>query len=209
MLASPEVDEVNRKLSLATCTTIVGLAGTPACRWVSAKHDGRPSRTKIHWEQFNEQPKIYLSYCRLYGCYPGSRGARRAPEPLDSGAGDQRPNNWPRNFAKTCDQARSALDQLQAPVIFCDRDLKGGEWRDVVQVLASSPHRACVILTSRVVDDYLWNEVVQRGGYDVLPKPLREEDVVRAVRLAWSYWNTARRTSVFPASDRDAGRIRK
>src|SRR6516225_11035414 len=66
MLASPEVDEVNRKLSLATCTTIVGLAGTPACRWVSAKHDGRPSRNKIRWEEFNEQPKIYLSYCRLY-----------------------------------------------------------------------------------------------------------------------------------------------
>src|SRR6516164_6072841 len=88
MLASPEVDEVNRKLSLATCTTIVGLAGTPACSWVSAKHDGRPSPNKIRWEEFNEQPKIYLSYCRLYGCYPGSRGARRAPEPLDSGAGD-------------------------------------------------------------------------------------------------------------------------
>src|SRR6516164_6868219 len=89
MLASPEVDEVNRKLSLVTCTTIVGLAGVGACRWVSAKHDGRPSRTKIHWEQFNEQPKMCLSYCRLYGCYPGSRGARRAPGPLDSGAGDQ------------------------------------------------------------------------------------------------------------------------
>src|SRR6516164_6085768 len=79
MLASPEVDEVNRKLSLVTCTTIVGLAGVGACRWVSAKHDGRPSRTKIHWEQFNEQPKMCLSYCRLYGCYPGS-AALGAPQ---------------------------------------------------------------------------------------------------------------------------------
>jgi CheY-like chemotaxis protein len=106
---------------------------------------------------------------------------------------------WNVLFADTCDQARAALDQVKAPVILCDRDLPGGEWRDVVQVLASSPHRACVILISRVVDDYLWSEVVQRGGYDVLLKPLREEDVVRAVRLAWSYWNTARRASVFPA----------
>ena len=116
---------------------------------------------------------------------------------------------WNVLFADTCDQARAALDQVKAPVILCDRDLPGGEWRDVVQALASFPHRACVILISRVVDDYLWNEVVQRGGYDVLLKPLREEDVVRAVRLAWSYWNTARRASVFPASARDAGRLRK
>jgi len=116
---------------------------------------------------------------------------------------------WNVLFADTCDQARSASDQLQAPVILCDRDLQGGEWRDVVQSLASSPHRACVILTSRVVDDYLWDEVVQRGGYDVLSRPLREEDVVRAVRLAWSYWNTARRASAFPANDRNAGRLRK
>jgi FixJ family two-component response regulator len=112
-------------------------------------------------------------------------------------------------FADTCDQARAALDQLKAPVILYDRDLAGGDWREVVQALASSPHRTCVILISRVVDDYLWNEVAQKGGYDVLLKPLREEDVVRAVRLAWSYWNTTRRVSVFPASDRHAGRVRK
>jgi hypothetical protein len=44
-----------------------------------------------------------------------------------------------------------------------------------------------------VVDTYLWNEVVSKGGFDVLSKPLREDDVVRAVRLAWSYWNSATR----------------
>jgi DNA-binding NtrC family response regulator len=116
---------------------------------------------------------------------------------------------WNVLFADTCDQARAALDQVKAPVILCDRDLPGGEWRDVVQVLASFPNRACVILISRVVDDYLWNEVVQRGGYDVLLKPLREEDVVRAVRLAWSYWNTARRTSVLAAKCSDTEKLRK
>jgi response regulator RpfG family c-di-GMP phosphodiesterase len=116
---------------------------------------------------------------------------------------------WNVLFADTYEQARAALDHLKAPVILCDRDLPGSQWRDVVQVLASSPHRACVILISRVVDNYLWNEVVQRGGYDVLLKPLREEDVVRTVRLAWSYWNAARRASVIAASDRDTGRLRR
>jgi hypothetical protein len=100
-------------------------------------------------------------------------------------------NQWNVVFADTCEGARTALDQLKVPVILCDRDLLGKEWREMVQVLASSPRRACIILISKVVDEYLWHEMVRRGGYEVLSKPLREADIVRAVGLAWSYWNTA------------------
>jgi CheY-like chemotaxis protein len=94
-------------------------------------------------------------------------------------------------FTESCSEAWTIANQLQAPVILCDRDLPGTEWRDVMQILASAPQHPSVILTSRVVDDYLWQEVIRNGGYDVLPKPLREEDVVRSVRLAWSYWSSA------------------
>ncbi len=107
-------------------------------------------------------------------------------------------SRWNVLFADTCDQARAALNRLTVPVVLCDRDLPGGEWRDVVQVLASAHHRTCVILISKVVDSYLWDEVVQRGGHDVLAKPLREQEVIRAVKLAWSYWNTARRAPGVP-----------
>ncbi len=104
-------------------------------------------------------------------------------------------SGWPLVFADTPEEAQVARDKLKAPVILCDRDLPGNGWRQTVEVLASSPHRACVILVSGVVDTYLWDEVVRTGGYDVLPKPLREDEVVRAVRLAWSYWNSAPRTT--------------
>jgi len=66
--------------------------------------------------------------------------------------------------------------------------------------LSSSRHRPCVLLVSRVVDDYLWNEVVRRGGYDVLSKPLREEEVARAIKLAWAYWNSAARRQTHSAA---------
>jgi CheY-like chemotaxis protein len=91
-------------------------------------------------------------------------------------------------FTDSCGEAWNVANQLEAPVIICDRDLPGTEWRKVMRILASAPQRPSVILTSRVVDDYLWQEVIRYGGYDVLSKPLREEDVVRSVRLAWSYW---------------------
>lgn len=104
-------------------------------------------------------------------------------------------NGWHLLYADTCEEARAALDKLKAPVILCDRDLPGKGWRETVEDLASSPHRACVILVSGVLDAYLWDEVVRTGGYDVLYKPLREDDVVRSVRLAWSYWNCAIKTA--------------
>jgi FixJ family two-component response regulator len=101
-------------------------------------------------------------------------------------------------FTDSCSEAWTIANQLEAPVILCDRDLPGAEWRDVMQILASAPQRPSVILTSRVVDDYLWQEVIHNGGYDVLRKPLREEDVVRSVRLAWSYWSSAMKMSPGP-----------
>lgn len=107
-------------------------------------------------------------------------------------------NQWSVHFTDTCGEAWAVLNQLKAPVILCDRDLPGTEWRSVVQMMASSAHGACAILLSRVVDDYLWNEVIGKGGYDVLPKPLREDDIVRSVRLAWSYWSSATKMSQPP-----------
>jgi CheY-like chemotaxis protein len=114
-------------------------------------------------------------------------------------------NRWPLLFTETCEDARIALHKLKAPVILCDRDLPGRGWRETVQDLASSPHRACIILVSEVVDSYLWNEVVRTGGYDVLSKPLREDDVVRAVRWAWWYWNSTPRTAAVPGKSQALG----
>ncbi len=96
-----------------------------------------------------------------------------------------------RWLADTIDEDQALSGELPASVVLCDRDAPGGVWWQTVQTLAPGPHRPCILLVSRVVDDYLWNEVIRRGGYDVLPKPLREEDVVRAIKLAGAYRNTS------------------
>ena len=110
---------------------------------------------------------------------------------------------WDAHFVDTCRDASEVANRLKAPIILCDRDLPGMEWRDAVQALARSPHGACVILISKVVDDYLWNEVAHKGGHDVLSKPLPKDDVVRAVKLAWSYWNSTKK------ADAEEGNARK
>jgi DNA-binding NarL/FixJ family response regulator len=94
-------------------------------------------------------------------------------------------------FADTCEEARILLDELKPQVILMDRDASGADWRAAMSSLASAASGACIVLVSRVVDERLWNEVVRNGGYEVLPTPVQEDEVCRAVRLAWSYWSSA------------------
>jgi DNA-binding NtrC family response regulator len=104
------------------------------------------------------------------------------------------------HFADTCDEAWNAANRLKSPVVLCDRDVPGIEWPDAVRILASAVPHPCVILTSPVADEYLWKEIVARGGYDVLATPLRDADAARAIKLAVSYWkNTSRGNARLPA----------
>lgn len=101
-------------------------------------------------------------------------------------------NQWHITFADTYEEAQRLLAKVQAPVVLCDRDL-AQDWWSMVEGLAACSRQACILLVSKVADDYLWNELVRRGGYDVLSKPLEEAELVRAVRLAWTYWSSTNR----------------
>ena len=101
-------------------------------------------------------------------------------------------SNWRLCFASSSTDAEKYLREQPIAVILCDRDLPGTPWRDHMgDLLRSAPH-SCVILVSGVNDEYLWEEVIRYGGYDVLTKPLRESQVVPAVTGAWWYWKLRR-----------------
>jgi DNA-binding NtrC family response regulator len=95
------------------------------------------------------------------------------------------------HFVASREEAAALMNRLSVPVVVVDRDWPGTEWRTVVQHLAASPQRPCVILMSGVADEYLWQELNRCGGYDTLAKPLRAEDVARVIRLALSYWEVS------------------
>ena len=93
---------------------------------------------------------------------------------------------WSLATADTVALGLSA-DLNSGPVIvMLDRDLASPDWRPVVRQFASHPNCACVILASRVIDDYLWEEVIIHGGYDVLVKPFQERELIHTLEFAWS-----------------------
>jgi len=95
---------------------------------------------------------------------------------------------WDVHFAESYEQTSVLASRLAAPVVLLDRDWPGMEWRKAVESLAASRHRTCVVLVSGAADSYLWQELVRRDGYDILPKPLRPGAITRIIKLALSYW---------------------
>ena len=100
---------------------------------------------------------------------------------------------WAIRFARTCGEAWEILNSERIPIVLYDRDLPATDWREGMHILSSAPLPVYLILLSRVADDYLWSEVIRRGGYDLVPTPLRREDVLRAIRLGWSFWSNSMR----------------
>jgi AmiR/NasT family two-component response regulator len=101
--------------------------------------------------------------------------------------------SWSVLFASSLDEAGEVLKKVQPEIILLDREAEPADWRNSISSLAALSNGACVLLVSRVVDEYLWNAVVSSGGYDVVRRPLSEEDLLRNVRLAWLYWSATRK----------------
>ena len=57
-------------------------------------------------------------------------------------------------------------------------------WKKVLSDLRRFAHPPQLIVTSRTADDYLWAEVLNIGGYDVLPQGLWEQCASRAASAA-------------------------
>lgn len=104
---------------------------------------------------------------------------------------------WRLRVVSSPEQALAVLREYPAAVVICDRDLPGDDWREVLRRIYRLPQPPSVLLASDVSDDYLWQEVVQHHGYDVLVKPFRREEVVRAVHFAssWRGWIHRHRVS--------------
>jgi DNA-binding NtrC family response regulator len=97
-------------------------------------------------------------------------------------------HGWRLTLAEALERSTSDLAARHSGLLLYDRDTPGFEWREAIALLAWSSPSSCIILVSSVVDQYLWQEVVHLGGYDVVTKPLNAEALAHTVGLAWSYY---------------------
>jgi|ERR1041385_6331385 DNA-binding NtrC family response regulator len=98
----------------------------------------------------------------------------------------------PWRLIETDDRAEAVktLHGIEVPIVLCDRDLPGSPWQETIRTLIAARTNACVILVSNVADQYLWDEVVQRGGFDVLTRPFHKDQVLSMLDFAHTHWKT-------------------
>ena len=99
-------------------------------------------------------------------------------------------SKWHVAGATTCTEAIAHLTWHRVPIVLCESALPDGSWKDILDQVAQYPEPPTLIVTSRLADDYLWAEVLNWGGYDVLAKPFNEGEVRRVIEGA-----SLRRTS--------------
>ena len=94
---------------------------------------------------------------------------------------------WTVAIVGTPAEAMVRLEREPVTAAICDQDLPQEDWRVVMNRIAALPKSPCVLLASRVMDQYLWNEVIQCRGYDVVSKPFQSEELRRVVAFALSF----------------------
>ncbi len=96
-------------------------------------------------------------------------------------------NGWRLFLAKCWADALQLIKCDWSGVVLVDQELVGF----ALALLFHPPKRCCVILmTPKAKDDPLCEEFLNGGGYKILQTPLKELEVVNAVRFAWAFWTT-------------------
>jgi DNA-binding NtrC family response regulator len=95
--------------------------------------------------------------------------------------------------------ARNLLRTYDIAVVFCERDLhQGWTWIDILEDIHTRPGKPSLIVTSRLADDRLWVEVLNRGAWDLLAKPYDNTEVIHCFRSAWRHWRKATQLPLLP-----------
>jgi len=81
-----------------------------------------------------------------------------------------------------------ALRKRQFEVVVCERDLRSGSWKDVLEEATILPDPPSLIVTSRLADERLWAEALNLGAFDVLAKPFDGTEAMRVIGAAWRAW---------------------
>ena len=98
-------------------------------------------------------------------------------------------SNWKLFEARDFASAVDLLRQHKIAVVLCETDLKQGTWIDMLDHINDLPIVPSLIVTSRLADDRLWSDALNRGAWDVLAKPFDHTEVLRSVKSAWQHWH--------------------
>lgn len=101
---------------------------------------------------------------------------------------------------------RHAMQHLEAQpvhVVLAESELPNWSWKKILSDLRRLAQPPQLVVASRTADDYLWSEVLNIGGYDVLPQPLERDETERVIAAARRHFagsvSSVRHAAIVPA----------
>ncbi len=79
------------------------------------------------------------------------------------------------------------LGEGAVPVVVTDEG-HYGSWKRVLEAVAAMNQPSKLIVIPRNIDRQLWAEVLNLGGFDLLPRPWDGSEVSRVLSHAWLSW---------------------
>jgi two-component system response regulator AtoC len=83
--------------------------------------------------------------------------------------------------ASRVSECQEALQTQNVSLIFCDRRLSDGNYRDVVEASRAARQHARVIVTSRLADWDEYLDALHNGAFDLIASPCQPTDVLWAI----------------------------
>jgi DNA-binding response OmpR family regulator len=102
-------------------------------------------------------------------------------------------HGWRLFEARDRRHALECLAKNPVQVVVAESELPAWNWKRILSDLRRLAPTPQLVVTSRTADDYLWAEVLNVGGYDVLPQPLARDEVERVVASAHRHYDKQRR----------------
>ena len=83
--------------------------------------------------------------------------------------------------ASRVSECQEALQTQNVSLIFCDRRLPDGSYRDVIAAIRASRQHARIVVTSRLADWDEYLDALHHGAFDLIASPCQPTDVLWAI----------------------------
>jgi DNA-binding response OmpR family regulator len=100
-----------------------------------------------------------------------------------------RESGWRLFEASGRKKALECLNRDPVHVVIASCDMPDWDWKKVLENLRRLARPPQLIVTSRTADEHLWSEVLNCGGYDVLPQPFQRDEIERVIASARRHYD--------------------
>ena len=108
---------------------------------------------------------------------------------------------WSIRAAATLEEIIPHVQDRSFPLVVYDWNA-ADDWRAAFDRLRSVNSSICLLLASRITDPYLWEDVIQAGGFDVISRSATQDELIRKLQFAWF---SRRSMPLLPSNSPDRG----